>query len=84
MFGEFVRYISECDRRCINSLFIIRGKYVGEEIPATRKIDAIPTSSSCDNPEPSSSLDAMRVLRESLREPGFTFSLYSRIDMSQI
>ena len=45
---------------------------------------AIPTSSSCERPVPSSSLAAMRVLRESFREPGLTFALYSRIEISQI
>jgi hypothetical protein len=42
------------------------------------------TSSSCVNEEPFSSLEAMIVLSESFRVPGFTFFLYSRIDKSAI
>jgi hypothetical protein len=47
-------------------------------------MDAAPTSSSSEREESESSLEARRRASASFRDPATTFSLYARIDMSQI
>ena len=86
MFGEFVGNERQCNGSCINSYIQsqLMESLRGGMSPATRRIEATPTSSRWDKLEPSSSLEEISVLNESLLDPGFTTALYSLIDLSQI